>query len=209
MVPDAGTCAVPCSGETIMKRTLGVFLSILLVVAVIAVAGTKQESTDHADRAFDQEFARLLVKLELQTRAVIAKHYVQADENHRDWLAHNLLLPAAVADNVFHEVVPEVTKGRAWVKMIVDEPRNPNNAGDSVTPALLKELRGGNASVERSTKNAYYYGEPIRAAKTCLACHGSPQGEPDPYFPEYAKDGWETGQVVGAVIARVARTTHD
>jgi len=192
-----------------VKLTLGIVLSILLVAAVIAVAGTKHDSGEHAGRAYDQEFARLLVKLELQTRAVIAKHYVKADETHRDWLAHNLLLPAAVADNVFHEVVPEVTEGRAWVKMIVDEPRNPNNAGDAITPAMLKELRAGNDSVERSTKNAYYYGEPIRAAKTCLVCHGSPQGEPDPYFPEYAKNGWETGQVVGAVIARVATETHD
>ena len=192
-----------------MKLTLGIVLSILLVVAVISVAGTTHESVDDADKSFDEEFARLLVKLELRTRAVIAKHYVQADGPHRDWLAHNLLLPAAVADNVFHEVVPEVTEGRAWVKMIVDEPRNPNNAGDAVTPAMLNELRSGDASVERTTKDAYYYGEPIRAAKTCLACHGSPQGEPDPYFPEYAKNGWEAGQVVGAVIARVAREKHD
>ena len=188
-----------------MKLIVSLVLSTLLVVAAITVAGTAHESFADADREFDREFARLLVKLELRTRAVIAKHYVQADDAHRDWLAHNLLLPAAVADNVFHEVVPEVTDGRAWVKMIVDEPRNPNNAGDSVTPAMLSELRDGESNVERITKDAYYYGEPIRAAKGCLTCHGSPQGEPDPYFPEYAKNGWESGQVVGAVIARVAR----
>ena len=40
----------------------------------------------------DQELATLLVKLELRTRAVIAKHYVAADEVQRAWLAENLLL---------------------------------------------------------------------------------------------------------------------
>ena len=44
----------------------------------------------------------------------------------------------------------------------------------------------------------------IQAAKTCLACHGEPKGSPDPYFPEYSKNGWQEGQTVGAVVARVA-----
>jgi hypothetical protein len=147
-----------------MKAFLVAALCALLVVAAIAVAGTKHESKGGAHRNSDQEIAELLVKLELRTRAVIAKHYVNADDPHRDWLAKNLLLPAAVADNVFHEVVPGATGGRAWVKMIVDEPRNPHNVGDEVTPAMLSELRDGKPSVERKTGDAYYYGEPIRAA---------------------------------------------
>jgi hypothetical protein len=186
-----------------MKLVIGIVVSVVLVVAAIALAGP--EPTDEAGRQFDQDLARLLVKLELRTRAVIAKHYVSADDPHREWLARNLLLPAAVADNVFHEVVPEATEGRAWVKMIVDEPRNPNNVGDDVTLALLNELRAGEPRAERSTDDAYYYGEPISAAKGCLTCHGGPRGEPDPFFPEYEKNGWQEGEVVGAVVARVAR----
>jgi len=194
---------VPEAMEAVMKLTVGVVLSVLLVVAAIALAGP--EPADEAGRQFDQDLARLLVKLELRTRAVIAKHYVSADDPHREWLARNLLLPAAVADKVFHEVVPDATEGRAWVKMIVDEPRNPNNVGDAVTLALLNELRGGEPRAERSTDDAYYYGEPINAAKGCLACHGGPRGEPDPFFPQYEKNGWQEGEVVGAVVARVAR----
>jgi hypothetical protein len=186
-----------------MKLAVGIVVSVVLVVAAIALAGP--EPADEAGRQFDQDLARLLVKLELRTRAVIAKHYVSADVPHREWLARNLLLPAAVADNVFHEVVPEATEGRAWVKMIVDEPRNPNNVGDDVTLALLNELRAGEPRAERSTEDAYYYGEPISAAKGCLTCHGGPRGEPDPFFPEYEKNGWQEGEVVGAVVARVAR----
>ncbi len=192
-----------------MKLTVGIALSVLLVVAAIALADPAPEPVDEVGRQFDQDLARLLVKLELRTRAVIAKHYVAADDPHREWLARNLLLPAAVADNVFHEVVPDATEGRAWVKMIVDEPRNPNNVGDAVTLALLNELREGEPRAERSTEDAYYYGEPISAAKTCLACHGGPKGEPDPFFPMYEKNGWQEGQVVGAVIARVAKEKRD
>ncbi len=57
---------------------------------------------------------------------------------------------------------------------------------------------------ERTTEGACYYGEPITAKAGCLPCHGTPAGELDPYFPEYKKNGWKAGDVVGAVIARVA-----
>ena len=155
----------------------------------------------------DQELAHLLVKLEKRTRAVIAKHYVASDEAHRDWLAEKVLLPAAVADGVFHEVVPQTTGNRAWVKMVVDKPRNPHNAGDATALELLGEIRDGNRNADRSTTHAYYYAEPIRAAKSCLKCHGAPKGEPDPCFPQYLKNGWLEGQVIGAVVARVAPPT--
>lgn len=155
------------------------------------------------DRQHDQELARLLVKLEKQTRAVVARHYVQADKAHRDWMAKKLLLPAAVADKVFHEVVPAATGDRAWVKMIVDNPRNPHNIGDDAALALLEQLKTGSPHAQRHTHDAYYYAEPIRATKTCLLCHGEPKGARDPYFPQYTKNGWEEGEVIGAIVARV------
>ena len=37
-----------------------------------------------------------------------------------------------------------------------------------------------------------------------MSCHGAPAGEADPHFPQYKKNGWKAGEVVGAVIARVA-----
>ena len=158
-------------------------------------------------RPYDRELAQLLVKLELRTRAVIAKHYGSADLTQRAWLAKNLLLPAAVADGVFHEVVPATTGNRAWVKMVVDEPRNPHNAADATAIALMHEVRTGRPCAARATAEAYYYAEPIRAAATCLACHGDREGDPDPFFPQYHKNGWQEGQIVGAVVARVAPRT--
>lgn len=77
----------------------------------------------------DQELARLLVKLLLRTRAAIAKQYETDrlpgwDRLYKYALAKNVVLPAAVADQVF-QAIPDLTGGRAWVKMVVDNPRAP------------------------------------------------------------------------------------
>lgn len=156
----------------------------------------------------DQEMARLLVKLVLRTRAAIAKQYETDrfpgwNQLYKYALAKNAVLPAAIADQVF-QAVPDLTGSRAWVKMVVDNPRNPNNKGDETALELLAELRRGANAVERQAKDAYYYAEPIRAKAWCLGCHGEPKGAPDPMFPKYTKDGWKDGELIGAAVARVA-----
>jgi len=193
---------------TIMIASLPIVCLIVAAAGCIVVQGDTRavrepDQTVYSERPHDQELARLLVKLEKRTRAVIAGHYVRADTAHRDWMAENVLLPAAVADKVFYQVVPKVTEGRAWVKMVVDAPRNPHNAGDPTAIALLDEIKTGAPYAQRSTPAACYYAEPIKAAKTCLLCHGAPTGEPDPYFPQYKKNGWKKGEVIGAIVARV------
>jgi methyl-accepting chemotaxis protein len=170
-------------------------------IPVAAQSAPRQPTTD-------QELAKLLVKLVLRTRAAIAKQYETDrfpawDRLYKYALAKNAVLPAAVADQVF-QAVPDLTGARAWVKMVVDSPRNPNNKGDETAMQLLGELRREAKAVERQTKDAYYYAEPIRAKVWCLRCHGEPKGEPDPMFPKYTKDGWKDGEIVGAVVARVA-----
>ncbi len=166
---------------------------------------------DDEIRQGDQELAYLLVKLELKTRGIIGGHYARAQSSfpgidvlYKRWLTKNLILPAAVADGIFAQVVPQATSGRAWVKMVVDEPRNPNNRADDQAREMLAEIKAGSPFAERHTEEAYYYGEPIRTTALCLRCHGEPAGESDPYFPQYVKDGWKADPVVGAVIARVA-----
>ncbi len=162
-------------------------------------------------RTGDQELAYLLVKLELHTRREIGGHFTRhqspvpgVDKTYQRLLVKNMILPAAVAGAVFAETVPNATQGRAWVKMVVDYPRNPNNRGDEVALELLAELRAGAATTERTSHDAYYYAEPIKAKAVCMYCHGEPKGVPDPYFPQYKKDGWRDGEIIGAVVSRVA-----
>ena len=188
-----------------MKRGPLFGLLVLIAGSAVVLAGRKATSDDEIAGRYEQEMSRLLVKLELRTRGVIAKHYVAAGSEHQKWMIRNVLLPAAVADSIFHDVVPTATGDRAWVKMVVDKPRNPHNVGDAIAVELLDDLRKGESHAERETKEAYYYAEPIRAAKTCLLCHGGPKGEPDPNFPMYKKEGWKAGEIIGAVVSRVVR----
>ena len=172
------------------------------------------EPVDH-DRSADEQLAYLLVKLELATRREIGGHFTRhqssvpgVDKLYQRLLVKNMILPAAVAGAVFAETVPNATQGRAWVKMVVDDPRNPNNRGDEVALELLAELRAGAATTERTSHDAYYYAEPIKAKAACMYCHGQPKGAPDPYFPQFEKDGWRDGEIIGAVISRVAPQAH-
>ena len=203
--------------RTALGAGLGVSLALVVLLTGIVLSHPETDAKSsaavptYADKRGDQELAYLLVKLELRTRAVIGGHYTRpqsaipgVDSIYKRWVAKNTILPAAVADRVFSEVVPGATGGRAWVKMVVPDPRNPHNRGDSVALELLSTIQDGNATAERSTAEAYYYAEPIKATRVCLHCHGDPKGAPDPLFPQYQKDGWRAGDIIGAVIARVA-----
>lgn len=207
--------------KTVRRIVLVVGLSVFSVLLVLlggivlshpeTDTKTSARAPNYEDKQGDQELAYLLVKLELRTRAVIGGHYTRpqsaipgVDFIYKRWIAKNTILPAAVADRIFFDVVPGATGGRAWVKMVVESPRNTHNRGDSTALELLGMIKGGNATAERSTAEAYYYAEPIKATSSCLPCHGEPKGAPDPLFPQYEKDGWLEGDIIGAVIARVA-----
>lgn len=204
-----------------IKRILLVIGLAVLVTGAIVVGGVVlsrpetsappgEAQVAYLDKRGDEELAYLLVKLELKTRGVVGKHYTRAqsavpgvDWIYKRWMAKNSILPAAVADQVFSEVVPGATGGRAWVKMVVENPRNPHNRGDVVALELLRAIQEGKQNAERSTPEAYYYAEPIKATGACLPCHGEPRGDPDPVFPQYEKNGWRDGDIIGAVVARV------
>ncbi|MFQ5680177.1 MAG: DUF3365 domain-containing protein [Gemmatimonadota bacterium] len=201
----------------LIGSTLVLAVAFAVLLGAVVTAGPERapepapDETAYLAKEGDEELAYLLTKLVLRTRAIAGEHYTRGqsavpgiDFLYKRWLAKNTILPAAVADRVFADVVPGATGGRAWVKMVVEEPRNENNRGDSIALEMLDEIRGGSPRAERSTAEAYYYAEPIEATETCLPCHGEPKGEPDPLFPEYEKNGWRAGEIVGAVISRVA-----
>ena len=143
---------------TQIKSRWAVLVVVLLLIGPIMILtlagsgdGSKTDPGDkqtYLDRSGDEELAYLLVKLEKKTRQVIAGHYgrrqpgePEATATYKNYLIKNRILPAAVADPIFSEVVPGATGGRAWVRMVVPEPRNPNNRGDSTALAMLAELQ--------------------------------------------------------------------
>lgn len=191
---------------------LGGLIISIFILNPETISKIESQQVPNVDRHGDQELAYLLVKLELKTRSIIGKHNARSQSLlpgvnliYKRWLAKNAILPAAVADRVFSEVVPQATGGRAWVKMVVEKPRNPNNRADSHALELFHKIQNGVPNAELSTSEAYYYAEPIKATKACLPCHGTPEGGPDPVFPKYQKNGWKDGEIIGAVVARVAK----
>ncbi|MCH9003033.1 MAG: DUF3365 domain-containing protein [Planctomycetes bacterium] len=127
------------------------------------------------DRNAEEQSAYLLVKLELATRREIGSHFTRhqssvpgVDKLYQRLLVKNMILPAAVAGAVFADTVPNATPGTRLGKMVVDDPRNPNNRGDEVALELLAELRAGAGTAERTSHDAYYYAEPIKAKAACM-----------------------------------------
>jgi methyl-accepting chemotaxis protein len=154
----------------------------------------------------EKDLAKLLVKLELKTRAVIASKFSRSKGDSKKFMIEHKILPAAVADSIFSKIVPQNTDDRAWVKMVVEKPRNPNNRGDEVAIGMIDSLKQDKVNyVEKDLADAYYYAEPIVATKACLECHGNPKGAPDPHFAEYRMEGWKVDQVIGGVVARVTK----
>jgi len=154
----------------------------------------------------EKDLATLLVKLELQTRAVIAGKFSKAKGEYKEFMIQHKILPAAIADPIFSGIVPKATNNRAWVKMVVEKPRNPNNQGDKVALEMIRDLKQDKSKyVERDLADAYYYAEPIVATKACLECHGHPKGAPDPHFPQYQLEGWKVDDIIGGVVSRVTK----
>lgn len=196
---------------TLLLIVPAVFLLAVVRSGPDTLPPAPRDETTYVEKRGDRELAYLLVRLEKRTRQVIGGHFARSqsavpgvDVAYKRGLTKNGILPAAVADHIFSEVVPAATGRRAWVKMVVPKPRNPHNRGDATALELLSELQRGAPFIERSTPAAYYYGEPIKAKEVCMRCHGEPKGEPDPNFPKYRKDGWREGDIIGGVIARVA-----
>ena len=173
-----------------------VAMLVLLIPATLLLADSETISKPNADqksldRSGDEVLAYLLVKLVKKTRAVMSGHYGRMQDGgpdatieYKDVLIRNCILPASVADPIFAETVPEATGGRAWVKMVVPEPRNPNNRGDEIALEMLSELKQGVESTWCHDDDAVYYAEPITTKPGCFTCHGAPAVDPDPLFPQ-------------------------
>jgi len=117
------------------------------------------------------------------------------------------ILPAVVSRHTYERVNTD----DAWVKQAVVGARQDVNEASEYEAGMIEMFsaadwdttQGFGEVAEIDGQRYYRYLKPIVVADGCIACHGSPAGDPDPFFPEYAKDGWETGDVAGAVSAAV------
>lgn len=175
-----------------------------ILVAVIILAGTGMLSA-----ATPEQMAEVLSQIVINTRTAIAENFTQPnkvwwlpDVVYRRILSINGVLPAAVAGKAFH---PLNTGGVVVLKMVVARPRNEKNQPDAVEKELFLQVVKTGSPAGQSTPDAAYYARPIKAAEWCMICHGEPKDAPDPFYPQFKKDAWKVGEVVGAATAKVMR----
>lgn len=91
------------------------------------------------------------------------------------------------------------------------EPRNPHNAPDDYELAALGAFSGDPCIEEyygfgeADGETMFRYVSAMKVSEYCVECHGKPKGEIDP--TGYAKEGWETGDLAGAVSVTVPTET--
>ncbi|MFQ5899116.1 MAG: DUF3365 domain-containing protein [Candidatus Methylomirabilia bacterium] len=180
-------------------------------VVIIAVAGSLMLSPGPA-KASPEEVAAVLSQVIINIRAAVAKHFTKTDEVNNLWwlpnklyrrvLSANAVLPAGLAGLGIHPTNGDVVD----LRMVVEEPRNEKNEpADPVEERLLAEVLRTGEPVATSTPDYAYHARPIKSGEWCMRCHGEPKGDPDPFFPEFKKNGWKPDEVIGAAIARVKR----
>lgn len=83
------------------------------------------------------------------------------------------------------------------------EPRNIHNKPDTYESEALAEFVAGKEQNEyfgfadHEGESVFRYVSAMEVTEDCIECHGKPVGEIDP--TGYAKEGWETGELAGAV----------
>lgn len=84
------------------------------------------------------------------------------------------------------------------------EPRNRHNTPDEYEMAALGRFADGSGTEEyygfdetEDGATVFRYVSAMKVTEHCIECHGKPKGEIDP--TGYAKEGWETGDLAGAV----------
>lgn len=172
-------------------------------------AATIAASFPLAAHAGPERTAETLSQVIINTRMAVAENFVKPnaiwwlpDGLYRYILARNSVLPAAIVGKGIH---PTNADGAVTLKMLVASPRNEKNRPDAVEAELLRKVVATGSPQAASTKVAAYHARPIKAAEWCLRCHGTAAGDPDPVFPQFKKEGWKAGEVVGAAVARVKR----
>lgn len=91
------------------------------------------------------------------------------------------------------------------------EPRNFHNAPDDYELTALDTFSNGSGTEEyygfdgTDGEMVFRYVSAMKVDEYCTECHGKPKGEIDP--TGYAKEGWETGNLAGAVSIVVPTET--
>jgi methyl-accepting chemotaxis protein len=182
-----------------MRVTAKIVATITITLAVTSAISfwiTQRRVNQQAEEAF-RDKVRQIVGMASATRAWFSENIdlMVPDRNFR----HVQQVPVVVAWNV--------AKGYAETQKMTFRtpsltPRNPKNQPDEFERHALENFQKDPSLKEYSERrvengeNVMRYAQPVRLTADCLACHGDPAGEKDPFG--YTKEGMKAGDLRGA-----------
>ncbi len=133
-----------------------------------------------------------------------------AASTNRDKVFHRETVPAFGATEMFnyiHEKYPDYSYKEAALN-----PTNPRDRATDWEADIINDFRNDTNMViftgERATPsgNLMYLARPMRAAKSCLECHSTPEAAPPAMVAQYGPAngfGWNENEVIAAQIVSV------
>lgn len=163
--------------------------------------------------------ARTLAEIALRYRLYLTEHLESSmvdmclETQPKDpGTGHFCLKQDMLPGGVFPEIFNEWCVGRSFVvKEAYPHAQHFAHDPDAWERSVLERFMRANVGqdaefgevAEWRGRPAYRFARPILMAEPCLACHGEPAGERDPYTPWHRKEGYRLGQVGGLMTSSV------
>lgn len=192
-----------------VSRTFNKALLIIYVIGVVAVVPiiylfTRNELYDQANKEL-----RTLVDVVSSVRAIVS------EKTRPYFLAKGEFYSPVVSSTVMaKEFASQFERLQAayLVRMISDNPLNPDNMPRDFEARVLETLRTGEHAkglieVGRIRGRNYLISAvPTKVRGDCLLCHGDPAAAPAAITAQYGNDkgfGWKNDEIVGATLVGV------
>lgn len=201
-----GNTGLPVTAGGAVKRSIGLKTKIigllsamLLVLLAVDIVWTYQ-SQERATQALILEESRILV-----TEMDAVWDFVSANQNTINYTSDGTYeykgLHCAIAGKAVAAFFSD--NSDYTIRFTKLAPRNLRSAPDEYETAALEAFQD-NAEVteyygfaDEGDESVFRYVSVMEVSENCVECHGKPAGELDP--TGYKKEGWDVGDVAGAV----------
>ena len=179
-------------------KIIGLLSAVLLVLLVVDIAWT-YKTQEQATQEVMLEESRILV-----TEMDAVWDFVSANQSTINYTADGVYeykgLHCAIAGKAVAAFFSDNSDYTIRFTKLV--PRNLRSAPDDYETAALEQFeRSGNGEYygfsEQDGASVFRYVSAMKVSESCIECHGKPAGELDP--TGYEKEGWDVGDVAGAV----------
>lgn len=195
---NSGAARLVRKSISLKTKIIGLLSAMLLVLLVVDIAWTYKTQEQAMQEVLLEESRILVAEMDAVWAFVSANQNVinyTSDGSYEYKGLHCAIAGKAVA--AFFSDNSEYTI--RFTKLV---PRNLRSAPDDYETAALEyfESQGGGEYYgfsEQDDSSVFRYVSAMKVSENCIECHGKPAGELDP--TGYEKEGWDIGDVAGAV----------